>query len=107
MTVVPSGYLHLDQGPKVRFSRPAADPLFRSAADVYGARCIGIVLTGGDGDGTNGLRAIKAAGGISVIQDPKEAVAPEMPRHALKGDSPDFVAALSKMPDLLVRLVTA
>ena len=106
LTVSHPGVVHLDQRAKVRFSRPAADPLFRSAADVYGPRVIGVVLTGCDGDGTEGLRAIKAAGGISVVQDPKEAVAPDMPRHAIIGDSPDFIVVLSEMAPLLVQLVT-
>ena len=106
LTVAPPGVVHLNQGPKVRFSRPAADPLFRSAADVYGPRVIGVVLTGCDGDGTEGLRAIKAAGGISVVQDPKEAVVPEMPRSAIIGANPDFIVVLSEMVALLVQLVT-
>jgi two-component system, chemotaxis family, protein-glutamate methylesterase/glutaminase len=98
--------VQLNEEAKVRFSRPAADPLFHSATDVYGPRVIGVVLTGGDGDGTEGLRAIKAAGGIGVVQDPKEAKAPEMPLTALVGDSPDFKVVLSEMAPLLMQLVT-
>ena len=104
MTVIPLGYLRLDQGPKVHFTRPAVDPLFCSAAEFYGPRVIGVVLTGGGSDGTAGLRKIKASGGVGVVQDPEEARAPQMPRNALIGDSPDFTVSLSEMAALLVRL---
>ena len=83
----------------------AADPLFCSAAAFYGRRVIGVVLTGGGSDGTEGLRKVKAAGGIGVVQDPEEAAAPEMPRSALIGGNPDFVVPLDEMADLLARLV--
>src|SRR5580693_3381644 len=55
MTVGPIGFIRLDQGPKENHTRPAADPLFRSAASVYGSRVTGIILTGGGSDGTQGL----------------------------------------------------
>ena len=104
MTVMQQGYLRLDQGPKVQFSRPAAVPLFCSAAELYGPRVIGVVLTGGGSDGTAGLRKIKASGGVGVVQDPEEARAPEMPQNALIGASPDFKVPLSELAALLVRL---
>jgi two-component system, chemotaxis family, protein-glutamate methylesterase/glutaminase len=107
MTVVRPGFVRLNQGPKVRFSRPAVDLLFRTAAEVYGPRVIGVVLTGYGEDGTDGLREIKAAGGITVVQDPNEATVAAMPRRALIGASPDFNVSLSEMSALLVRLVMA
>jgi len=73
LIVTQCGWLGLDAGAKVRHSRPAADRLFISAAEFYGPRVIGVVLTGGDGDGTDGLRAIKKAGGLAIVQDPAEA----------------------------------
>ena len=106
MAVIDEGFIGLQAGPKIRHTRPAADVLFRSAAEVYGPRVIGVVLTGGDGDGTDGLRAIKAAGGISVVQEPDEAIDPSMPRSALQGDSPDYRVPLDEMAELLTRLVT-
>jgi two-component system, chemotaxis family, protein-glutamate methylesterase/glutaminase len=107
MTVLRPGIVRLDRGPKVRFSRPAVDRLFRTAADVYGSRVIGVVLTGYGEDGTEGLGAIKAAGGITVVQDPNEATAAGMPRRALIGCRPDFNVSLSVMAALLVHLIGA
>ena len=80
----------------MRHSRPAADRLFQSAAEAYGRRVIGVVLTGGGHDGTDGLKAIKAAGGISVVQQPYEAQDPSMPRSALLGDHPDHCAPIDE-----------
>jgi two-component system chemotaxis response regulator CheB len=105
MLVQPAETLHLSEGPKVNYTRPAVDPLFQSVAAVYGSRVIGVVLTGGDGDGTAGLRAIKAAGGLSVIQRPDEAADPSMPESALRGDSPDFIVPLSSLGDLLSTII--
>ena len=83
------GSIRLDQGPKVHFTRPAADPLFVSAAVIYGKRVLGIVLSGGDSDGAAGLRAIKAHGGTGLVQEPEEAATPDMPIAALTHDHPD------------------
>src|ERR1700736_482016 len=73
MTVGPIGFIRLDQGPKENHTRPAADPLFRSAASIYGSRVTGIILTGGGSDGTKGLIAIEQAGGLAIVQDPDDA----------------------------------
>ncbi len=102
--VVAKELLGLELSAPVHHSRPAVDVLFRSAAEVYGPRVIGVVLTGGDHDGTAGLRAIKLAGGISVVQKPRDAVDPGMPMSAIYGDSPDHVVSLDEMPALLARL---
>ncbi|MHC2109405.1 chemotaxis protein CheB [Methylobacterium sp. CM6246] len=83
------GLVRLNRGPKVHFTRPAADPLFVSAAETYGQRVVGIVLSGGDSDGAEGLRAIKAHGGLSLVQEPEEATTPDMPIAALMRDHPD------------------
>jgi two-component system chemotaxis response regulator CheB len=83
------GLMRLSSGPKVHHTRPAADPLFISAALSYRARAMGIVLSGGGGDGAEGLRAIKANGGLAIVQEPNEARAPSMPLAALLLDHPD------------------
>ncbi len=101
LTVKSPGLCCLTDTPKVHHHRPAADPLFISAAEVYGPRVIGVVLTGGDGDGTKGSCAITSAGGITIIQDPDEAVAPSMPLSAWRGDHPSHVARVEAMPALL------
>lgn len=82
------GRIRLDQGPKVHHTRPAADPLLISAARLYGERVIGIVLTGGGGDGAEGLRVVKECGGMTLVQEPREAEAPFMPRSAIAADHP-------------------
>jgi two-component system chemotaxis response regulator CheB len=82
------GLLHLSDGPKVLFARPAVNRLFETAAAIYCSRVIGIVLSGGDSDGADGLRAITEAGGLTFIQDPEEAKVPSMPWEALQRDHP-------------------
>ena len=81
--------IRLDRGPKVHHTRPAADPLFMSAAKMRGQRVMGIVLSGGDGDGAAGLRAVAEHGGTALVQNPQEAIAPSMPRAAIMADHPD------------------
>jgi two-component system chemotaxis response regulator CheB len=80
--VVHGGCWFRSRGPKEHFTRPAADPLFRSAAKEFGPRVLGVVLSGYGADGANGARAVTAAGGIALAQDPREASVPEMPRNA-------------------------
>jgi two-component system chemotaxis response regulator CheB len=83
-------HIRLSQEPKVHHTRPAADPLFTSAAEVHGSRVMGIILSGGGGsDGAAGLRVIRKRGGTALVQDPKEATSPSMPRMAILADHPD------------------
>ncbi len=102
--LVRPGKLLVRRGPFENRTRPAVNALFRSAAISYGSRVIGVVLTGLLDDGTDGLIAIKAAGGTSVVQDPDEAEWPSMPRNALKRDHVDSVMRLSEMGTLLTAL---
>ena len=94
-------HIRLRRDPKEHFTRPAADPLFRSAAREYGPRVVGVVLTGGGHDGLSGLMAIKAAGGLSIVQDPDEAEADSMPRRAIADDDVDAVLPLAAMAETL------
>jgi two-component system chemotaxis response regulator CheB len=80
--------IRLSQGPKIHHTRPAADPLFISAAEAHGPRVIGVVLSGGDGDGADGLRSITEHSGTAFVQDPMEAATPSMPRSAIAADHP-------------------
>jgi two-component system chemotaxis response regulator CheB len=102
--VVTRGAMHLMPGPRENGVRPAADPLFRSAAASYGSRVVGVVLSGTGADGTEGLRAIKEAGGVAVVQDPAEAKFAGMPRYATRFDTVDYVVAVADIGPLLTRL---
>jgi two-component system, chemotaxis family, protein-glutamate methylesterase/glutaminase len=103
--LVEDGCVRLYHGPKENHSRPAIDPLFRTAAEVYGERVIGVVLTGMLFDGTAGLIAIKRHGGIAIVQDPAEAKYPSMPRSAIGHDHPDYVLPIAQIAEELRRLV--
>ncbi|MES2259908.1 MAG: chemotaxis protein CheB [Pseudomonadota bacterium] len=99
--------VRLSHGPKENHSRPAIDPLFRSAAQAFGPRLTGVILTGYLNDGTSGLRAVKACGGHAIVQDPSEAHAPNMPGSALNKVAVDQCLALEAIGPALVRMVQA
>lgn len=102
------GLMRLTRGPLENRFRPAIDPLFRSAAQVYGPGAIGVVLTGNLDDGTDGIWTIKQLGGLAVVQDPDDAEAPSMPLSALNGTAVDYVLPIHDIAPLLVQLtVTA
>lgn len=98
------GKLHLSHGPKENRSRPAVDATFRSLALACGAAAVGVVLTGYLDDGTAGLLTIKAQGGLAVVQDPHEALAPSMPASALRHVEVDHCCSLAAMGSLLTEL---
>ena len=85
----------------VHFSRPSIDVLFESAADVFKQRLMGIVLTGANADGAEGLMAIRKHGGLTVVQDPESAAYPAMPMAAIALQQPDFVLNASAVGQLL------
>lgn len=93
------------KGARENRSRPGIDPLFRSAAVAHGPRVIGVVLTGMLDDGTAGLIAIKKCGGITIVQDPKDAAYPEMPQSALNNLHVDHCVPIAEMGQLLEKLV--
>ena len=102
--IVDGDRLALGEGPRENNARPAIDPMLRSAAVCCSSRTVGVVLTGTLGDGASGLWAIKQAGGITVVQDPKDAAFAEMPLTALNRAEPDHVVRLADMPALLESL---
>jgi two-component system chemotaxis response regulator CheB len=106
LIIVP-GSVELSRGPKENRFRPAVDPLFRSAAQTYGPRVIGVVLTGGLDDGTNGLWTVKQLGGTAVVQDPSEAMAPSMPLSASRHVNVDHTVRIAELAPLLVHLTAA
>jgi len=83
-TLVEPGYFSLSTDAPVRFSRPSIDVTFSSAADSYTHRTVGIVLTGANADGSEGLRRISDRGGLAIVQDPGTAESPTMPAAAQK-----------------------
>jgi two-component system chemotaxis response regulator CheB len=82
--IVSGRHLRLTHGPREHRFRPAVDPLFRTAAEHYGPRTIGIVLSGHMADGTHGMALIKQAGGVTMVQHPDEAQVPSMPLNAMR-----------------------
>ena len=98
--------VRLSKGPKENRFRPAIDPLFRSAAQVYGPGAIGVILTGNLDDGTAGIWAIKRLGGTAVVQDPADALFPSMPEHALRAVAVDYQLPLHEIAPLLIELTS-
>jgi two-component system, chemotaxis family, protein-glutamate methylesterase/glutaminase len=99
--LVERGRFALSVDAPVTFARPSIDVLFESAADAYGAACVGVVLTGANRDGARGLARIKARGGYAVVQDPREAASRVMPEAALAAAKADRVAPLAEIAPLI------
>ena len=98
-------HAELFQGPKENHNRPSINPLFRSAAQFYRMKVIGVILTGMLNDGAEGLSEIKAMGGITVVQDPEDALAPSMPSEALRRTRVDHRLPIHEIGPLLNKLV--
>ncbi len=97
--------LSLSQDDLVNFARPSIDLLFQSGAAALGAAACGVLLTGANNDGAEGLQCIQEAGGITIVQDPKSADAPYMPNAALAIMKPSFVLPLKQIAGKLNEIV--
>jgi two-component system chemotaxis response regulator CheB len=107
----PDYHLLVDQGPvlalssdePVHFSRPSIDVLFESAADIYGERLLGMILTGASEDGANGLAAVRGARGHTIVQDPRSAAMAMLPEAALGRGPVDCVLSVAELRDLCAK----
>lgn len=98
--------LSLDTSEKINYSRPSIDVSFESAAEVYGPALVGILLSGANADGTEGLLAIKRAGGTVLVQLPETAMVPFMPVNAIANANPDYVLDVKGMLEFINHINT-
>jgi two-component system chemotaxis response regulator CheB len=113
MYFAPSGHhllvvesiVRLGRGPRENLARPAIDPLFRSVGACYGGGAVGILLSGMLNDGASGLADLKRCGGITIVQGPADAIAPEMPLGALQTSEVDYRAPASQIGEIVLRLL--
>ncbi|MGB3200510.1 MAG: chemotaxis protein CheB [Nodosilinea sp.] len=101
------GYFSLSVDEPVCFARPSIDVLLESASDIYHERAIGVLLTGANHDGVQGLSVLKARGGMAIVQTPDTAESPILPTAAIAAVDVDWVLPLSDIGPCLVRLCTA
>lgn len=99
-----NGLLSLDTSEKINYSRPSIDVAFEAAADVYGESLVGMLLSGANADGTDGLIAIKKSGGTIIVQKPETADMPFMPNNALMNTSADYILDVSELLQLIARI---
>lgn len=105
--LVLDGHVRLSAGPRENGHRPAVDPLFRSAARAFGARVIGVILSGTLDDGTDGIRLVKDREGATIVQDPDDAQYDGMPRSAIAYTEPDRVVPIADMAETLCEMLDA
>lgn len=87
----------LDISEKINFSRPSLDVTFESAAEVYGSSLVGVILSGANADGSNGLKAVKQGGGLIIAQQPETAQVAYMPEQAILNNTVDFIFNVSEL----------
>jgi two-component system chemotaxis response regulator CheB len=104
--LVEEGHVALSTEAPVQFARPSIDVLFEAAADAYGQRAVGIILTGANADGARGLARIKELGGVAIVQDPTTSERRTMPDAAIAATHADAVLPLEEIPPFLYGLCT-
>jgi two-component system chemotaxis response regulator CheB len=102
--LVERGVVRVVRGPRENRHRPSVDALFRSAAWSYGPRVVGVILSGYLDDGTAGLWAVKTCGGLAIVQDPADAIQPQMPQEAAMEIDVDYKLPVAEIGPLLVKL---
>lgn len=102
--MVVQGHFHLDDGPKVVNQKPSVDILFQSAANFYGNRLVGVLLTGMGTDGANGCKAIRDRGGVTVVQNQASSLVFGMPKAAIERGAASIVLPLDEMGACLLKL---
>jgi two-component system chemotaxis response regulator CheB len=102
--IVERGHFALSTEAAVHYSRPSIDVTFESAADAYGKRVIGVILTGANEDGAAGIQTISRRGGFTIAQDPATADKPTMPEAAIATGAVQRIARVDEIPQLLVEL---
>jgi two-component system, chemotaxis family, protein-glutamate methylesterase/glutaminase len=109
--VAPPGYhllieedrtFSLSMDAPVNYARPSIDVMFETAVETYGNRAIGIILTGANSDGAKGLKKLKDAGGLAIVQDPESAETSFMPKAAIAATEPDEIMDLEKIGPYLI-----
>ena len=103
--LVEKGGFALSTDMPVEYARPSINVLFESAADAYGDKTIGVVLTGANEDGANGVKRIKDRGGMVIVQDPATAESPLMPQAAIDVCKADYIVPLREIAPLLMKAV--
>ena len=96
--------LSLDFSEKIHYSRPAIDASFETAAEAYKASLVGILLSGANADGAEGLRQVKLAGGLTIVQDPDEAVVSYMPQQAIDNQAAERILNTRQIIELMNQL---
>jgi two-component system, chemotaxis family, protein-glutamate methylesterase/glutaminase len=102
--LIDAGHFELNVDDLVHYSRPSIDVLFESAARAYGRDVVGVLLTGFGHDGTHGMEAISAAGGVTIAEDPETALQPTMPRNAIAAGAAAEVLTLDAIAPRLLEL---
>jgi two-component system chemotaxis response regulator CheB len=102
--LVEDGHLALSTDALVQYARPSIDVLFQSIADAYGRTAVGIVLTGANADGAEGLATIKRHGGVAIVQDPATSERRTMPDAAIAATTADAILRLDEIPAFLYGL---
>ena len=102
--LVEAGNFALSTEAPVEYARPSINVLFESAADTYAEKVIGVILTGANHDGVQGLAKIKARGGLTVVQEPATAQSRTMPEAAIAAVAVNWILKLREIAPLLVNL---